>query len=199
MLLLQCLICTKNWNAYIYCRLRWKAVGVRYTQRLLFSLWGSLCSRTSTARTPLEPWNYFRDRRSSSLWVLIIAQGQEAYRDTFSIIFNMKVCCVFSIESPNENTQYTIINLKKENHPKWYSICCQVIFSKGLKTEFETAVVNEPLVFEPLKFYCLLNTALQACKNMKGILTFLETETKSGLSMCKHIDVYTWRSFLWFF
>ena len=27
--------------------------------------------------------------------------------------------------------------------------------SKGLKNEFETAVVNEPLVFEPLKFYCI--------------------------------------------
>ena len=29
-------------------------------------------------------------------------------------------------------------------------------FSKGLKYEFETAVVNEPSVFEPLKFSCLL-------------------------------------------
>ena len=28
-------------------------------------------------------------------------------------------------------------------------------FSKGLKIEFETAVVNEPSVFEPLKFYCI--------------------------------------------
>ena len=27
--------------------------------------------------------------------------------------------------------------------------------SKGLKNEFETAVVNEPSVFEPLKFYCI--------------------------------------------
>ena len=27
-------------------------------------------------------------------------------------------------------------------------------FSKGFKNEFETAVVNEPSVFEPLKFYC---------------------------------------------
>ena len=27
-------------------------------------------------------------------------------------------------------------------------------FSKGLKNEFETAVVDEPLVFEPLKFCC---------------------------------------------
>ena len=28
-------------------------------------------------------------------------------------------------------------------------------FSKGLKNEFETALVNEPSVFEPLKFYCI--------------------------------------------
>ena len=30
-------------------------------------------------------------------------------------------------------------------------------FSKGLKNEFETAVVNEPSVFEPLKFSCTVN------------------------------------------
>ena len=38
--------------------------------------------------------------------------------DIFSIFFNMKVCCVFSLESPyrgdsNEYTQYTIFNIKK--------------------------------------------------------------------------------------
>ena len=27
-------------------------------------------------------------------------------------------------------------------------------FLKGLKDEFETAMVNKPSVFEPLKFYC---------------------------------------------
>ena len=29
-------------------------------------------------------------------------------------------------------------------------------FAKGLKNEFETARVNEPSGFEPLKFYCTL-------------------------------------------
>ena len=29
------------------------------------------------------------------------------------------------------------------------------LFNKGLKNEFETAVVNEPSVFEPLKFNCI--------------------------------------------
>ena len=30
------------------------------------------------------------------------------------------------------------------------------VFSWGLKNEFETAMVNEPSVFEPLKFYCII-------------------------------------------
>ena len=70
---------------------------------------------------------------------------------------NMKVCCVFSLESPqkgdsNEYTQYTIFNIRKENHHKLSQICSYGIFSKALKNKFETAVVNEPSVFEPLKF-----------------------------------------------
>ena len=34
-------------------------------------------------------------------------------------------------------------------------------FSKGLKNEFETAVVNEQSVFEPLKSYCIKSTVFQ--------------------------------------
>ena len=38
----------------------------------------------------------------------------------FSILFNVKVCCVFSLESPhrgdsNEYTQYTIFNIKRKS------------------------------------------------------------------------------------
>ena len=33
-------------------------------------------------------------------------------------------------------------------------------FSEGLKNEFETAMVNEPSVFESLKFYCILDTLM---------------------------------------
>ena len=33
--------------------------------------------------------------------------------------------------------------------------------TKGLKNEFETAVVNEPSVFEPLKFYCTSNSSIK--------------------------------------
>ena len=36
--------------------------------------------------------------------------------------------------------------------------------SKGLKKQFETAVVNEPSVFEPLKFYCMYPNDLPIIK-----------------------------------
>ena len=70
-------------------------------------------------------------------------------RDIFSIFLNTKVCCVFSLESPhqdnsNEYTQYTIFNIKKENQPQLSKICTYEIFFKGLKNEFEIAMVNEP-------------------------------------------------------
>ena len=69
---------------------------------------------------------------------------------------------MFSLESPhrgnsNEYTRYTIFNMNKKdtmNYPKSAAIG---FFSKGLKNEFETAVVNEPSVFEPLKCYCILD------------------------------------------
>ena len=71
---------------------------------------------------------------------------------------NMKICCVCSSESPhpgdsNEYTQYTIFKVEKKitlHYPK----SAAMGFSKGLKKDFETAVVNEPSVFEPL--YSLL-------------------------------------------
>ena len=74
--------------------------------------------------------------------------------DIFSVFFNMKVCCVFSLElhhrgDSNEQTQYTIFNIKKKitliypNSAELYG------FSKELKNECETAVINETSVFEP--------------------------------------------------
>ena len=67
---------------------------------------------------------------------------------------------MFSLESPhrgdsNEYTQYTIFNMKRKltlNYPK---SAAMGFFFKGLKNEFETAVVIEPSVFESLKFYCI--------------------------------------------
>ena len=65
---------------------------------------------------------------------------------------------MFLLESPhrgdsNAYTQYTIFNIKKKitlNYP----ISAAMGLSKGLKNEFEAAVVNEPSVLEPPKFYC---------------------------------------------
>ena len=69
---------------------------------------------------------------------------------------------MFSLESPHqggsiENTKYTIFNIKKKitlNHPN--SAAMFFFFPKGLKNEFETAMVNEPSVFKSLKVYCIL-------------------------------------------
>ena len=74
----------------------------------------------------------------------------------------MKVCYVFSLESPQWGEWvHTIYRFQyiKENHPKLFQICSLWDFSQGLKNEFETAVVYEPPVFEPLKFYCILQCA----------------------------------------
>ena len=66
---------------------------------------------------------------------------------------------MFILESPhqgdpNEYTQYTIFNMNKKNTLNYPKSAALGFVSKGLKNEFETAVVNEPTVFEPLKFYC---------------------------------------------
>ena len=54
----------------------------------------------------------------------------------FSIFLNMKVCCVFSFESPhrgdsNKYTQHTIITIKKKitlDYPKYNNACSYGIF-----------------------------------------------------------------------
>ena len=69
---------------------------------------------------------------------------------------------MFSLKSPqrgdsNEYTQYSISQYKK-NHPELSQICNYGICSKGPKNVFEPVVVNEPSVFELLKFYCTCNS-----------------------------------------
>ena len=44
---------------------------------------------------------------------------------------------------------------KQENHPKLSQSCSYGTFSMGLNNEFETAMVNESSVLQPLKFYCV--------------------------------------------
>ena len=91
--------------------------------------------------------------------MLIIAPDQVAYYGFFSIFFNMKVYYVFSLELPhqgdsNEYTQHTIINMKKKKKItlNYSNVCSIGIFSLVLKNDFEIGVVNEPSLFEPLKF-----------------------------------------------
>ena len=72
----------------------------------------------------------------------------------------MKVYCVVLLESPHrddskEFTQYlyTIFNMKKRKLPFIITNLQLRDFSKGLENKFETVVVNESSVFEPLMFY----------------------------------------------
>ena len=48
----------------------------------------------------------------------------------------------------------TIFNMKTKNTLNYPKSAAMGFFSKGLKNEFERAVVNESSVFELLKFYC---------------------------------------------
>ena len=69
---------------------------------------------------------------------------------------------MFSLELPhrgdsNEHTQYTIFKIKKKISLDYSKSAAMGFCSWELKNEFETTVVNKPSVFEPLKFYCVLN------------------------------------------
>ena len=66
----------------------------------------------------------------------------------FSLIRRYAVCS-------NEHIQYTIFNRKKEN-TQFYPKSAAMGFFKGLKKEFETAVINEPSVLKPLKVCCII-------------------------------------------
>ena len=48
---------------------------------------------------------------------------------------------------------HTIFNVKMKIALIYPKSVTMGFCSKGLKNKFETTVVNEPLVFEPLKFY----------------------------------------------
>ena len=55
------------------------------------------------------------------------------------------------------NIPYQYIQKKiTQTYPKYNIVCSYNIFCQELKNEFEIAVVNEPSVFEPLKFCCIL-------------------------------------------
>ena len=67
------------------------------------------------------------------------------------------------------NIPFSILKKKiKLNYP---TSAAMGLFSYGLKNEFETVVVNELSVFEPLKFYC---TTLVSCRSKQGLLSKLK-------------------------
>ena len=110
--------------------------------------------------------------------MLILAEVRRHKVRIFSIFFSMRVRYVFSLElsyqgDSMEYTQYTIFNLKpkKKKGKKTtinYPISAAMEFSKGLNYEFETAVVNEASVFEPLKGYCNKKEEVTARKHNKS-------------------------------
>ena len=51
--------------------------------------------------------------------------------------------------------------MKKKNNLTYPKSVAMGVVSKGLKNEFKTAKVNEPSVFEPLKFYCISSALKQ--------------------------------------
>ena len=71
--------------------------------------------------------------------MLIIATGQEGKWVIFSIFFNMRVNCVFSLESSdrgdsNEYTQYTIFNMTKKNTLNYSKSAAMGFFPRDSRT-----------------------------------------------------------------
>ena len=61
---------------------------------------------------------------------------QELNKDIFLIYLNMKVCCVFSLESPhrgdsNEYTQHTVFNMNKKNTLNYPKSAAMGFFFQG--------------------------------------------------------------------
>ena len=109
---------------------------------------------------------------------------------------------MFSLESPhrgdsNEYTQYTIFNMNKKDTINYPKSAAMGFLSKGLKNEFETAVVNEPSVFEPLKFYCindLVKYCMQHVRN--GLIILLTNNLKNYKNLTPKIviNLKRWRT-----
>ena len=73
---------------------------------------------------------------------------------------------MLSLESPHrgdsiEYTQYTIFSTKKKFTLSYLKSAAMGLFFKGLKNEFERAVINEPSVFKPLKLDCMFENIHQ--------------------------------------
>ena len=106
---------------------------------------------------------------------------------------------MISLESPyqgnsNEYTQYTISQSEKKSTQNYSKSAAMAFCSKGLKKEFETAVVNEPSVFEPLKFYCRYGFQCVLTKEL-----FLFNVLLLVLGVVHHYVINLWVSCVFFF
>ena len=86
---------------------------------------------------------------------------------------------------------------KIENHPNLSQICKYGIFSKGLKNEFETAVVNKPSVFEPLRVYCIA-CCFYLCLSLFRIASQIATirHSRASLEVALYCVLYICMSIL---
>ena len=96
------------------------------------------------------------------------------------------------LDNSNECTQHIFFMIKYENFPKIFQNCLfSVAFrriSSGFKNEFELAVVNKPLMFESLKFYCTVTTLINS--NSKGTELFVwvySNLTKNSLKNAEYV------------
>ena len=105
---------------------------------------------------------------------------------------------MFSKESPHqgnskEDIQYTIYDIKKKkitlNYPK---SAVMGFFPRDprIQNEFETAVVNKPSVFEPLKIYCTCNS------NEQSQYTFYGEIWNITLKLSE-LTLLIWRTVIW--
>ena len=72
------------------------------------------------------------------------------------------------------------------------------LFSKGLKNEFETAVVNEPSVFEPSKFYCTMRKDIKLQVSHPNKLHFIWCFDLSSTSESKQVNFLRGALFVYF-
>ena len=124
---------------------------------------------------------------------LVRANHRTRLSDIIGVSFRFSetcMLCVFiriarsSSGDSNEYPQYTSFTIKKEIHPPLSQICSYGILFKGTQEEVRnTAVVNEPSVFEPFKFYCRLLQRHLCC------LSDLESEPVTDSLPAIHIFI----------
>ena len=82
-------------------------------------------------------------------------------RDIILIFFNRTVYCVFSLETPQrgDSNEYTNIplSISKRKSPEIIQTTIMFFLLGNLK-RVPNSHGKEPSVFEPLKFYCVLNS-----------------------------------------